>query len=34
MNNVRAVGCEQQAKDNDLRAKYAVMKMMLETVKK
>lgn len=34
MNNVRAVGCEQQAKDNDLRAKYAAMKMMLETVKK
>lgn len=34
MNNVRAVNGEQQAKDNDLRAKYAAMKMMLESVKK
>lgn len=34
MNNVRAVNNEQQAKDNDLRAKYAAMKMMLETIKK
>lgn len=34
MNNVRAVGGEQQAKDNDLRAKYAAMKMMLESIKK
>lgn len=34
MNNVRAVGNEQQSKDNDLRAKYAAMKMMLETIKK
>lgn len=34
MNNVRAVNGEQQAKDNDLRAKYAAMKMMLESIKK
>lgn len=33
MNNVRAVNSEQQSKDNDLRAKYAAMKMLLETVK-
>lgn len=34
MNNVCTVNGEQQAKDNDLRAKYAAMKMMLETIKK
>ena len=34
MNNVRTVNKEQQAKDNDLRAKYAAMKMMLESIKK
>ena len=34
MNNVRAVNKEQQAKDNDLRAKYAAMKMMLESMKR
>lgn len=34
MNNVRAVNGEQQAKDNDLRAKYAAMRMMLETIRR
>ena len=34
MNNVKAVNSEQQAKDNDLRAKYSAMKMMLESIKK
>ncbi len=34
MNNVRQVELEQQSKDNDLRAKYAAMKMMLESIKK
>ncbi|MCM1295389.1 MAG: hypothetical protein NC311_07580 [Muribaculaceae bacterium] len=34
MNNVRAVSSEQQSKDNDLRAKYAAMRMMLESVKR
>lgn len=34
MNNVRTVNCEQQSKDNDLRAKYAAMRMMLETIRK
>lgn len=34
INNVRAVNSEQQAKDNDLRAKYAAMTMMLESIRK
>lgn len=34
MNNVKPVNSEQQAKDNDLRAKYSAMKMMLESIKK
>lgn len=34
MTNTRAVSREQQAKDNDLRAKYSMMKMMLENIKR
>lgn len=34
MNNVRRVNPEQQSKDNDLRAKYAAMKMMLDSMKR
>jgi len=34
MNNVRTVNSEQQSKDNDLRAKYAAMRMMLESIKR
>lgn len=33
MTNVQGVSREQQAKDNDLRAKYASMKAMLESIK-
>lgn len=33
MNNVKAVPIEQQYKDNDLRAKYSILKQMLNNVK-
>lgn len=33
MNNVLKVPSEQQAKDNDLRAKFGLMKQMLEAIK-
>lgn len=34
MNNVRTVDRDQQSKDNDLRAKYAAMKMLLDSIKR
>lgn len=34
MTNTRAVNLDQQAKNNDLRAKYSMMKMMLESARK
>ena len=33
MTNVRAVPIEQQYKDNDLRAKYSILKQMLSSIK-
>lgn len=33
MNNVKPVNLEQQAKDNDMRSKFGIMKQMLEAIK-
>lgn len=33
INNVRPVPSEQQSKDNDIRAKYSILKQMLQSVK-
>ena len=34
MSNVRAVSVDQQAADNDLRAKYSILKQMLSSIRK